>query len=130
MKPLYLLSTLFVLFMFAGIQKAEAADVNFSVGLGGGHSHYNTYDTGYNTWYPSTNSYGYYGNSGYGNSYYGNSYYQPYVYSTPSVGFSSWYGDGYRSNSGSYYGGRSGYGGGSRYHNNHGSSHRGHHYRR
>ena len=122
-----IISTLFpvmlAMLMFAGAKNALAVDVG--INLGGGHHSYRSYnyrtsDPVYSTWYSdSSPSYGYYdnsysGNSYYGNSYYGNSYSTPYVYSSPSVSFGSWYGDGYRNHGGSYSGGRSGYGGGYR----------------
>lgn len=116
---LSLFAALFALLLGAAAQKAEAADVRFSVGEGhrwSGNREYRTGDSAYGTWYPNDGttyvySNSYYGN-GYSNGYYNNSYSTPYVYTTPSVQFGTWYGDGYRNHGGSYSGGRNGYGGG------------------
>lgn len=114
-------SIFLALFFIAGAQKAEAADFRFSVG--GGHDgyryhDYRTSDSAYGTWYTTDSTpYVYSGNgysSGYSgyNGYSGTTYVTPYVYSTPSTGFSTWYGDGYRYGGNSYGSGRGGYYGG------------------
>lgn len=102
------------LFLIAGAQKAQAAD--FRISIGGGHDgyryhDYRTSDSTYGTWY-STDSRPYvYSGNGY-SGYSGTTYVTPYVYSTPSTGFTTWYGDGYRSSGNSYGSGRGGYYGG------------------
>lgn len=107
------------LMMISGAGSAQAADVHFGVGIGdhGGYRHheYRTTDSGYTTWYPdSTTTYVY--DNGTPNTVYSDSSYStystPYVYTTPSVGFNTWYGDGYHNHGGGSYHGGGYYGGG------------------
>ncbi|HLX61497.1 MAG TPA: hypothetical protein VKX17_09475 [Planctomycetota bacterium] len=113
MKPRVILSlfpVLLVLFVIGGAQKAGAVEIGVSVGGGYHHGYrdYRTVDPVYDSWYSSdATSYGYTDNI-----YVEPTYVDPYVYVSPSVGFDTWYGDGYRGHGGSYSGGHSGYGGG------------------
>jgi len=119
---LFLSSMLLAVAALSGASSAKAADFNLSVGGGNNgyrYHDYRTVDPVYGTWYPETTSSYVYSN----NAYTSPTYVTPYVYSTPSVEFNSWYGNGYRSHSGSYGGGR-GYSGGGYSSGNRGGSRR------
>lgn len=94
--------------MCGGAQNAGAVELGVNIGGGHGfHGHdYRTHDNGYDGWYGNDGNYVY--SDGVTTD---NTYVDPYVYSSPDVGFDTFYGGGYRDHGGNY-GGRGGYSGG------------------
>ena len=103
MKPKLILPAfpiLLAMLLLLGGNKAEAANIGFSVGESHHNPHsgaviqYRTTDPGYSTWYPDHNTTYVYPDPS--PTYYAT----PYVYTTPSVDFDVWFGSDGRRHSG------------------------------